>query len=515
MKKIFSLIILVSLVFNSSLSIARVFAEENSSTNIELSTPKNSKTLEKNEDGTYNITLSVTGEEKTEATANKANVVIIFDRSGSMNTCLEYYPAPYENYCLKSRKSEAIRATNSLLSDLFRHNETVEGTVEVAMIMFSKEVEVYRDFSDEEFYLPSYVFSDGGTNWEGALKKAYELISEKNDGDENYIIFVTDGNPTHYLDVDSETGEEIVEGSGFEDDQTIEDSLERAKVHAKKITDAEVKLYNLGIYGSVSRMETLTEFANSNEKNLAEYYKVDDVSLLVSIFSKIVSEITKSIMLTDIKILDGITEFTDVVEVPDELEYDEEKKVITWNLGDEIIGDGEEREVSFSVKPSEGVLELVSNLVNEKVEWDESFIEKGLIRTFENDEYKYFLKTNRDFPELSYRVLTMIITDEEFLEEKSELLKVEMENPEPILLAAERIIEEPAEEEPTEELETLDESIIEDSGRGEVVLEEEPVSSEKNPNTNDSVLADFITFLVAATGLILSLVYNRLHVEKF
>ena len=469
-----------------------VFAES-------LTEPENSKTLENNNDGTYNITLSVTGEEKTKITANKANVVIIFDRSGSMNTCLEYYPAPYENYCLRNRRSEAVKAVNSLLADLFEHNERVPEAVEVAMIMFAKEVEVYREFSSEEFYLPSYIRSDGGTNWEAALEKAYELAAEKDDGDETYIIFVTDGNPTHYLDLD-ESGEKMTAGSGYEDEWNIEPSFKKAKIPAKEITDSGVHLYNLGVYGDVTRMSDLTDYANLNEKDLAEYYEVESAAELTLIFEKIVSEITESLSLTEISILDELTDFTEIVAADDELEYEDKK--VKWELQDEIIKNGETREVSFKVKPSEEVLDLVFKLANGKVEWDEKYIEKGLIRVLEdNGEYRYFLKTNKDFPELSYKILTTVTTDEGVSEEKSKLLTIEMKNPEPIELFAEKVRKEASVEEPS-----LDEEVGRGEGKVETAEEEEEDIVPENPNTGDELFYYYVLFLISVVGFVVFIV---------
>ena len=44
--------------------------------------PKVAKTLENNGDGTYKLTLSVTGTASTSSESSKANVVIVFDTSG-------------------------------------------------------------------------------------------------------------------------------------------------------------------------------------------------------------------------------------------------------------------------------------------------------------------------------------------------------------------------------------------------------------------------------------------------
>ena len=48
------------------------------------STPPHTKTLQDNEDGTYTLSLDVTGE--SERRANPVNVIVILDHSGSMDT---------------------------------------------------------------------------------------------------------------------------------------------------------------------------------------------------------------------------------------------------------------------------------------------------------------------------------------------------------------------------------------------------------------------------------------------
>ncbi|MBR0179443.1 MAG: hypothetical protein IJQ03_03295, partial [Firmicutes bacterium] len=50
--------------------------------------PANSKSVEDNEDGTYQIELSVTGEADYESEPVKANVIIVLDTSGSMDFLL-------------------------------------------------------------------------------------------------------------------------------------------------------------------------------------------------------------------------------------------------------------------------------------------------------------------------------------------------------------------------------------------------------------------------------------------
>ena len=63
--------------------------------------PVRSKTLTDNGDGTYTLTLSVTGKSSSSDASEKANVVVVFDSSGSMDystTANRYEVATYGRY---------------------------------------------------------------------------------------------------------------------------------------------------------------------------------------------------------------------------------------------------------------------------------------------------------------------------------------------------------------------------------------------------------------------------------
>ena len=56
-----------------------------------VSTPKNSKTVERNDDGTYKITLRVDGEQDDSTDYKKANVIVVLDTSKSMDNDTSVY----------------------------------------------------------------------------------------------------------------------------------------------------------------------------------------------------------------------------------------------------------------------------------------------------------------------------------------------------------------------------------------------------------------------------------------
>ncbi|MDO4517875.1 MAG: hypothetical protein Q4B78_01565, partial [Bacillota bacterium] len=76
------IVILMALMLSVLLALGiTIFAQEGET----AEAPAHSKTLTYNDDGTYNINLSVTGKTQTSEEHTKVNVVLVMDVSGSMN----------------------------------------------------------------------------------------------------------------------------------------------------------------------------------------------------------------------------------------------------------------------------------------------------------------------------------------------------------------------------------------------------------------------------------------------
>lgn len=96
-------------------SVIRVYAEQSAS-DISLDEPGTSKTLTSNGDGTYDLSLSATGSSQKSVENSKADVIIIFDTSGSMN-----YDEKGEEE--NGMRMKAVKtATNKLVDSLLKNN---------------------------------------------------------------------------------------------------------------------------------------------------------------------------------------------------------------------------------------------------------------------------------------------------------------------------------------------------------------------------------------------------------
>lgn len=152
-----------------------------------------------NDTGLYNVSFWVKGENITISKAKDIYVVFVIDRSYTMR--------------LNNRWNNARDAVINISGELSKSG------IEMALVGFSggnssksmpwDDVVTLREFSSNAFTLNEFGNYDddyihgGGTNIQGGLLKAGELLSEKKGS--KYVILLTDGVPTFYYDEDGNT----------------------------------------------------------------------------------------------------------------------------------------------------------------------------------------------------------------------------------------------------------------------------------------------------------------------
>lgn len=152
--------------------------------------PSNNKIIVKTDGGdgdeyTLNLTASGDSTSSTVTTATPADIVLVMDKSGSMNK--------------DSRDDNAQKAAKALAEKLLTDkNSTLKPgqQVRMAVVTFNKNATLERGFTTSASSIKSAVSRtpDGGTNWEAALKQANDLQGRS--GVKKHIIFLSDGNPT-------------------------------------------------------------------------------------------------------------------------------------------------------------------------------------------------------------------------------------------------------------------------------------------------------------------------------
>ena len=348
-----SLVLVLSTVFTGI-----VFAAPGDS-NGETTPPATGKTLVSNGDGTYTLSLSVTGKAETTSESNKADVIVVLDRSGSMDESVEGYVANqtgryglvnrryvnlyylhngdyrslendtytgtvyYQTWSIWSgytyteytgtryeymntdRLAVAKSAISALADQLGSYNEENPDAVRFALVTFAStaRTETFSQNSNWTTNVTTFknkVNSDtiratGGTNWEDALQKANGLSVRE--GAEVYVIFVSDGNPTFY----------VGGGSGQETSSNVSMCYDKAKDDAKAVVNAGKNFYGIGVFGSVDRMKNLVTDAGAPSGN---YYSATDSASLQVAFADIISQITNALGYKEVKIEDGLTSMT-------------------------------------------------------------------------------------------------------------------------------------------------------------------------------------------------------------
>lgn len=456
-----SIVLVLSTVFT-----VVVFAAPGDS-NGETTPPATVKTLVSNGDGTYTLSLSVTGKAETTSESNKADVIVVLDRSGSMDESVEGYVANqtgryglvnrryvnlyylhngdyrslendtytgtvyYQTWSILSgytyreytgtryeymdtdRLAVAKSAISALADQLGSYNEENPDAVRFALVTFAStaRTETFSQNSNWTTNVTTFknkVNSDtiratGGTNWEDALQKANGLSVRE--GAEVYVIFVSDGNPTFYVDG----------GSGQETSRNVSMCYDKAKDDAKAVVNAGKNFYGIGVFGSVDRMKNLVTDAGAPSGN---YYSATDSASLQVAFADIISQITNALGYKDVKIEDGLTSMTSALVKTDPTSFtymrsggsygdgatwtpDDAQKAkyeggkVSWDLGNAQLENGVTYTVSFKVWPSQEVYDIVADLNNEIKDYEDlTADQKAQIVELEGGGYG--LKTNTD-----------------------------------------------------------------------------------------------------------------------
>ena len=438
------------------------------------------KTIDSNNDGTYTLSLNVTGASSSETKSNKADVIIVFDKSGSMDypvdnvsesgrygyilgngyiqlydkngnqvtnggtTGTVYYysgwrrtqyegPRYTANTGTKTRLDAAKTALNGttgitgLVDSLLAKNGSGTVTkdnakVTLSLVTFSNTAskEIIQSVDATSFKnAVSKIGADGGTNWEDGLTKANEISARENAT--KYVIFVSDGDPTFrntrggYKRGDSEDewqSDYGAYGSGNSDNNGK--NYKYALVQAKKVVSEGGKFYTVGVFGNVTKMQSLTTDAGSPS---TYYQSADSQASLIAAFENIIKSITNSAQFEDVKMTDNITSLTatsliagtannftykrsggsydangeEWVDAP-VASFDGTK--VNWDLNGITLEDGVTYTVSFKVWPSQAAYDLVADLKNGVKNWDELTDEEKAQISIDDDSY--LLKTNTD-----------------------------------------------------------------------------------------------------------------------
>lgn len=405
--------------------------------------PVHTKTITPNEDGTYDLSLTVTGATELSETKTSANVIVVQDVSGSMDN--EVYTYSFQkateykknvtygvvggeyvklernwgffglgayNYYLdangnehkytgdlyhkvgtetgKTRLDVAKDALKSLADQLIASDDS---TVRLSLETFSD-----RGGAPSQYYTGGQASdfksavdglkADGGTNWVDALTKANAKAKE-DPNTPTYIIFLSDGEPTYGRNRWGTTGN----GTTYSDEY-----FNNAVDEANKRPSNVKGLFT--VYTGSEAEQRMNSFAQKTTGGSA--FDGTDSEKLNAAFADIVQTITKSAGYRDVKIVDKLSEYVTGTAADGTIDLDSvsyQKNGETWaeapaaSIGKDgtlswdlsSVGElekGTTYKVTFKVKPSQAAYDRA--------------VEKGpetKLPSNDGDETKVFYKT--------------------------------------------------------------------------------------------------------------------------
>ena len=253
----------------------------------------------------YDLSLDVTGASTGSSSQQSADVVIVLDKSTSMN-----YNMNGDYQYGTSRWTTAKNAIGTLLDGLLGEGKDNR----VSLVTFSgsngwydfsyNDAQKAHDWTSSKSDITgaygSNPESNAGTNWEAGLREADKLLKDVREGASKYVVFVSDGDPTFYYNNDGSTGGT---GRGDSDGTAYSHAVTQAKA-----LDATVFSIGVGPQNNVKKMESFAKDVNGKD---GYYYSGASESDLNKAVEDIVQAIRTSSSYTDVSITDTLSDYMD------------------------------------------------------------------------------------------------------------------------------------------------------------------------------------------------------------
>lgn len=274
------------------------------------------KYIAKNKDGTYNLTLNVSGAVGSESYANKLDVLFVMDTSNSMKWAMTYSGDSSKKYLSDYRTNSESRfynqqkAVEDAIAKL-KNKKNVDARF--AVVAFDTQAGIKTNWTKDSITYPTSVgnyksnnWESGGTNYQAGLRKADELLKKGRTDATKIVVFLSDGDPTLYYDTNY-FGNEYVDGSGSGYDS---DAMDKAQTQLRTMSMNYFYTVGVGPEDSYKHLSSLINSAPSG--TVTGSYNGTDSSNLKNAFDSIIRDATE-LLCTDVTVTDTLTDEVELV----------------------------------------------------------------------------------------------------------------------------------------------------------------------------------------------------------
>lgn len=265
------------------------------------------KYIAKNKDGTYNLTLNVSGAVGSESYANMLDVLFVMDTSNSMEQAMN-------STNRSSRFDNQQKAVEDAVAKL-KSKKNVDA--QFAVVSFDTQAGIETEWTKDSIKYPTgvgnysgYNKKAGGTNYEAGLIKAKELLDSGRTDATKIVVFLSDGDPTFYYKKDSQGN---ITGIGGGDGNSYSDTaMTNAQTQLSKMSMNYFYTVGVGPKDSYDHLSNLISSAPIG--TVTGSYNGTDSSNLKNAFDSIIRDAT-DLLCTEVTVTDTLT---DEVELADQ-----------------------------------------------------------------------------------------------------------------------------------------------------------------------------------------------------
>ena len=336
--------------------------------------PQFTKSSINNGNNTNNISLTITAPEKPVSKSTPADVIVVFDVSGSMD----------ENMGTQKRLAAAKTAVNNMANTLLNGQNS---DVRMALISFSTTAQQVNITGATDGFTSNYsnfsravngLTADGGTNWEKALQLANQMQVRSDAA--TFVVFVTDGDPTFRVsrgdvsdsDLDLNTGytyqfyrNNRVFGTGSSDNSGRNFAFAVDQVSA--IAGANKNFYAIGISDDVTKVQNLTTQGGVAADHA---FIASDTTAMENAFKSITEAIKATLGFGNVEMTDGITALTNaemkVMQTVDPNSF----KYYRYGGENNKYGNGYANKTEWTTREADGCAAASYSETDGAVHWD-------------------------------------------------------------------------------------------------------------------------------------------------